>query len=78
MSIMPILETNILGSKIEIHYHENEKGKLINLIEQFNLRLSEIEDLKGRFSDNKIILLAALKAEDNINELKKIIDDQKK
>ena len=75
---MPILEINILGSTIEINYQENEKEKLIHLIQQFKLRLSEFKDIKGRFSDNKIIFLAALKAEDNIFELKKTLDSQKK
>lgn len=75
---MPILEINILGSKIEIDYQEDEKEKLIYLIEQFKLRLSELENLKVRFADNKIIFLAALKAEDTIYELKKTIQDQKK
>ena len=31
---MPILKVNILGSKIEIDHQENEKEKLIHLIEQ--------------------------------------------
>ena len=75
---MPILEINILGSTIEINYQENEKEKLMHLIQQFKLRLSEFKDIKGRFSDNKIIFLAALKAEDNIFELKKTLDSQKK
>ena len=75
---MPILEINILGSTIEINYQENEKEKLLHLIQQFKLRLSEFKDIKGRFSDNKIIFLAALKAEDNIFELKQILDSQKK
>ena len=55
---MPILEINILGSTIEINYQENEKEKLMHLIQQFKLRLSEFKDIKGRFSDNKIIFLA--------------------
>tara|TARA_B100002003_G_scaffold211444_1_gene207868 strand:+ start:487 stop:936 length:450 start_codon:yes stop_codon:yes gene_type:complete len=75
---MPILKINILGSTIEINYQENEKEKLLHLIQQFKLRLSEFKDIKGRFSDNKIIFLAALKAEDNIFELKQILDSQKK
>ena len=75
---MPILEINILGSKIEINYQKDEKDKLIRLIKQFKLRLSELENLKGRFSDNKIIFLAALKVEDNIFELKKTLNNQKK
>ena len=69
MNIMPILEINILGSKIEIDYLEDEKSKLLYLVEQLKIRLSEFNNLKDKFSDNKIILLAALKAEDDIYEL---------
>ena len=75
---MPILEINILGSKIEINYQEDEKERFKHLIEQFKLRLFKLENLKGRFADNKIMLLAALKAEDNIYEFKQTIDNQKK
>ena len=74
---MPILKVNILGSKIEIDHQENEKEKLIHLIEQFKARLSEFEDLKGRFADNKIIFLAALKGEDEIFRLQKKLNDEK-
>ena len=73
---MPILEINILGSNIEISYQEGEKEKLLYLTKQFKLRLSEFENLKVRFADFKIILLAALKAEDIIYELKQTIDNQ--
>ena len=75
---MPILEINILGSNIEISYQEGEKEKLLHLTKQFKLRLSEFENLKVRFADFKIILLAALKAEDIIYELKQTIDNQNK
>ena len=75
---MPILEINILGSKIKIEYQAGEKDKLVYLIEQFRLRLFEYENIKAKFTDNKIIFLAALKAEDTIYELKKTIQDQKK
>ena len=75
---MPILEINILGSKTEINYQKAEEEKLNNLIKQFNARLSEFENLKGKFADSKIILLTALKAEDRICELQKKIDEQRK
>ena len=75
---MPILEINILGSNIEISYQEGEKEKLLYLVKQFKLRLSKIENLKVRFADFKIILLAALKAEDIIYELKQTIDNKNK
>jgi cell division protein ZapA (FtsZ GTPase activity inhibitor) len=75
---MPIFEAVILGSKIEINYPEGEKEKLVNLINQFNLRLSEYNDLKAKFTDNKIILFAALKAEDEVLDLSKKLEYQKK
>ena len=75
---MPILEINILGFKTEIDYQQDEKEKLLNLVKQFKSRLSKYEDLKGRFADNKIIILAALKTEDDILELNRTIESQKK
>ena len=65
---MPTLKTEILGSPIEIHYEESEKDKLIKIIEKFNDRLLDFENLRGKISDKKILILAALKAEDQIIE----------
>ena len=66
---MPILETEIFGSKIEINYKKGEKEKLIDLIERFKKRLLEFQDIQGKVTDNKILFLAALKAEDHIVDL---------
>ena len=63
---MPTLKTEILGSPIEINYEEFEKDKLIKIIEKFNDRLLDFENLRGKISDKKILILAALKAEDQI------------
>ena len=63
---MPTLKTEILGSPIEINYEESEKGKLIKIIEKFKHRLLDFENLRGKISDKKILILAALKAEDQI------------
>jgi len=63
---MPTLKTEILGSLIEINYEETEKDKLIKIIEKFNDRLLDFKNLEGKVSDNKILFLAALKAEDEI------------
>ena len=65
---MPTLKTEILGSPIEINYEESEKEKLIKIIEKFNDRLLDFENLRGKISDKKILILAALKAEDQIIE----------
>ena len=82
---MPTLKTEILGSPIEINYEEFEKEKLIKIIEKFNDRLLDFENLRGKISDKKILILAALKAEDQIidRSLRKeketeIINKQKK
>ena len=65
---MPTLKTEILGSPIEINYEESEKDKLIKIIERFNDRLLDFDNLRGKVSDKKILILAALKAEDQIIE----------
>ena len=82
---MPTLKTEILGSPIEINYEESEKEKLIKIIEKFNNRLLDFENLRGKISDKKILILAALKAEDQVIEKSltkeketEIIDNQKK
>ena len=65
---MPTLKTEILGSPIEINYEESEKDKLIRIVERFNDRLLDFDNLRGKISDKKILILAALKAEDQIIE----------
>ena len=82
---MPTLKTEILGSPIEINYEESEKDKLIKIIEKFNDRLLDFENLRGKISDKKILILAALKAEDQIIDRSltkeketEIINNQKK
>ena len=82
---MPTLKTEILGSLIEINYEKSEKDKLIKIIERFNDRLLDFENLRGKISDKKILILAALKAEDQIidktltkEKEEEIINNQKK
>ena len=82
---MPTLKTEILGSLIEINYQNSEKDKLMQIIEKFNNRLLDFENLRGKISDKKILILAALKAEDQIidktltkEKEEEIINKQKK
>ena len=70
---MPILKIDILGSKIEINYDKNEYDKLIYLIKNFKNRLKEFPN-SGKIANSSIILLAALKAEDQLEEVKKLLD----
>ena len=66
---MPILKTEILGTEIEINFEDGQKEKLLTAIERFNQRIKEFSHLEGKVSNNKLILLAALKAEDNIYDI---------
>ncbi len=76
---MPVLEIEILGSKIEINYQKGEKEKLLDLIDNFKKRLLEFKDLQGKTTDNKILFFAALKAEDVIVDLnEKLLQQDKK
>jgi len=75
---MPIHKTEILGSIVEIAYEEGQKEKLLRIIENFKYRLSNFIELKGKVSDNKILILTALKSEDQIEDLKNKIHNNKK
>lgn len=66
---MPIYKTNILGTIFEINYEEKEHEKLLKIIERFNTRLNEFKHIKNKVSSNKIIFLAALKIESQLEEI---------
>ncbi len=70
---MPNLKTNILGTQIEINFNKNEQDRLHKLIENFKIRLKEFEQNRGKVSDSKIFLLAALKLEDELEELQALM-----
>ena len=74
MSTMPTLKTEILGSIIEINYQEAEKEKLERLISKLRGRISEFNHNIGQISDSKIIFLAALKAEDHLEEIENLLE----
>ena len=75
---MPSLKTEILGSIIEINYQEAEKEKLERLISKLSRRISEFNHNIGQISDSKIIFLAALKAEDHLEEIENLLEKKDK
>ena len=75
---MPTLKTEILGSIIEINYQEAEKEKLERLISKLRGRISEFNHNIGQISDSKIIFLAALKAEDLLEEIENLLEKKDK
>jgi len=78
MSTMPTLKTEILGSIIEINYQKAEKEKLERLISKLRGRISEFNHNIGQISDSKIIFLAALKAEDHLEEIENLLEKKDK
>jgi len=78
MNTMPTLKTEILGSIIEINYQEAEKEKLERLISKLRKRISEFNHNIGQISDSKIIFLAALKAEDHLEEIENLLEKKDK
>ena len=77
MITMPTFKTEILGSQIEINFEENEREKLQSLIRNFKQRLNEFSNNDGRISNTTILFLAALKAEDQLEEIKNLVDNKK-
>ena len=73
---MPKLKTTIFNSAIDINYEEEDKDKLLQLIENLNNRLKKYNYLNGKVSDSKIIILASLAIEDDLMEQKKLILEQ--
>jgi len=69
---MPTLKTKIFNSSIDINYEEEDKDKLLQLIENLNSRLKKYNHLNSKFSDSKIIILASLAIEDDLMEQKKL------
>ena len=74
---MPIFKTEILGTKIEINYKKDELNKLSNLIEIFKNRLEEFSSGEG-VNNKTVMFLAALKAEDELEELRILFNKNKK
>tara|TARA_B100000700_G_C14374826_1_gene547716 strand:- start:219 stop:530 length:312 start_codon:yes stop_codon:yes gene_type:complete len=55
----------------------DEKTKLLKAIENFKKRLSSFEKIQNKFTDNKLIFLTALIAEDYILDLEERLKNTK-
>ena len=75
---MPTLKTEILGSIVEIKYQEAEKEKLERIISRFSDRISEFNHNIAQITDSKIIFLAALKVEDQLEEIENLLEKKDK
>ena len=70
---MPKLSAKVFNQSIDINYENKDKNKLLQHIDNFNIRLKKYENLNGKVSDIKIIILAALEIIDDLSDKEKII-----
>jgi cell division protein ZapA (FtsZ GTPase activity inhibitor) len=66
---MSTLKTEILGFSFQINYEDGERDRLLNLIENFKNRLSNFPE-DGKINVMSIIFLSALRCEDQLQEAK--------
>tara|TARA_B100000579_G_scaffold353459_1_gene308184 strand:+ start:285 stop:713 length:429 start_codon:yes stop_codon:yes gene_type:complete len=70
---MPKLSAKVFNQSIDINYENKDKNKLLQHIDNFNIRLKKYENLNGKVSDIKIIILAALEIIDDLSDKEKTI-----
>ncbi len=69
---MPIFKTKIFDQLIDLNYQEEDKSKLLNLIESLNFHWAKYDHLKGKVSNSKILILLTLELQDALSDLKNI------
>ena len=69
---MPIFKTKIFDQLIDLNYQEDDKSKLLNLIESLNFHWAKYDHLKGKVSNSKILILLTLELQDALSDLKNI------
>ena len=69
---MPIFKAKIFDQLIDLNYQEEDKSKLLNLIESLNFHWAKYDHLKGKVSNSKILILLTLELQDALSDLKNI------
>ena len=75
---MPDLEVTVFNQKLKLSYLENEKDRLINVINILNESWKKFSNLHGKVSDLKIITLISLELQDAIGDYEDKFKLQKK
>jgi chromosome segregation ATPase len=75
---MPDLEVTVFNQKLKLSYLENEKERLISVINILNESWKKFSHLHGKVSDLKIITLMSLELQDTIGDSENKIKLQKK
>jgi len=71
MKIMATYKAKIFDQSIDLNYKKEDKSKLLRLIDSLNSHWNKFDHLKGRVSDNKILILISLELQDALNDSKK-------
>ena len=66
---MPIYKALILNKEISLNYEENQKDKLVEIVEEVNSKLKSYDNSKSKISDNKLLSFLAIKLQAEIFEL---------
>ena len=75
---IPILKSQIFGFPLDINYQEDEKDKLLKIIEKVNNRFKIFDKVSGKVGNNKLLALTILKIEDELHDSKSLIKDSDK
>ena len=67
---MPTFKAKIFNQSVDLNYQQGDKPKLLNIIENLNSHWTKYDYLKGKVSDNKILILLTMELQDAILELK--------
>lgn len=68
---MATYKAKIFDQSIDLNYKKEDKSKLLRLIDSLNSHWNKFDHLKGRVSDNKILILISLELQDALNDSKK-------
>ena len=67
--IMPIFKTKIFNQIIDLNYQEEDKSKLLNIVDNLNEHWIKYDNLKGKVSDIKILILLTIELQDALLDL---------
>lgn len=66
---MPIFKTKIFNQIIDLNYQEEDKSKLLNIVDNLNEHWIKYDNLKGKVSDIKILILLTIELQDALLDL---------
>ena len=66
---MPVYTASILNKQISVNYEDSEKDKLVEAINEINLKLKNYDNQNGKISDSKLLSFLAIKLQAELFDL---------